>query len=465
MQKKYVIITYLVSGLLFLALSPVAIFYAKGYRFDLRQKEIKRTGAIEIKTEPRSAQIYLNNKLLKKTSPLKISNLTPQKYQLKITKPGFMPWESVLEVKPELVTLASHIILFPEKAKNNDLLTSENLVDFYFSWDEKLLAYNINSGEKIGFWLLDLNRKISLRLDQNNFSQILFSGDNSKILAKSGEDYYIFDLTKLNFFKRPVLESADVENFKINLSKQTKTSLNKIIWHPQDANKLFIQSQTKLFEYNLASKSLNLLLDKIKTFVEADQKLYFIREDGILASNQLVISLGYLPLGLFNSLKVISRSLPDANDYQLIVRDDRRLAYLADNDLYVFESETADFVLLSDGITGAQWSVDLLYYNQREIWIYYLKDRIAKLITRLASELDQIAWWPMSKYVIFANLNESTINFMDVSEILDNFQTFAVYKYQPPLDKISFDRKGENIWLLNKNKTNNLVLKEINILP
>jgi hypothetical protein len=62
---------------IFLLIAPVIVLYAYGYKYDFERKKFIETGAFRIKTQPKRAKIYLNDKLLAKSTPVLIRGLLP----------------------------------------------------------------------------------------------------------------------------------------------------------------------------------------------------------------------------------------------------------------------------------------------------------------------------------------------------------------------------------------------------
>ncbi|MDP1710778.1 MAG: PEGA domain-containing protein [candidate division WWE3 bacterium] len=100
-----------VLGLLgFLALITTGIIlYASGFRLDLSQRTLAKTGMILVKSLPDGARVFLDEKLVGATDST-IGSLEPKTYHLKIEKEGYIPWERDVEVKAELVTNITAIL-------------------------------------------------------------------------------------------------------------------------------------------------------------------------------------------------------------------------------------------------------------------------------------------------------------------------------------------------------------------
>ena len=133
MTKKTRTILFLVCLFLFLLIAPSAVFYSQGYRIDFENKKFTQTGAFYFKVLPKSVEVYLNGKLIKKTDfffgTALIENLLPKKYQIKIIKEGYHSWQKNLEIKEKQVTEAKNIVLVPENPKFVVLSTDEKEIN------------------------------------------------------------------------------------------------------------------------------------------------------------------------------------------------------------------------------------------------------------------------------------------------------------------------------------------------
>jgi len=134
MSTKIRLIMISILAFLFFLFSFFLIAYSQGYRFDFAKIRIVKTGGLSVKTSPSGVEVYLNNKLVGKTTILLnsvfVQNLLPKKYKVTVKKDGYFPWEKILEVKEKEVTKAENIILFPEKI---NFMLSEEKIEYFLS--------------------------------------------------------------------------------------------------------------------------------------------------------------------------------------------------------------------------------------------------------------------------------------------------------------------------------------------
>ncbi len=141
----------------FIALFIGIISYARGYRFDPKQKSISSTGIIAATSNPKAAKIYINGEL-KGVTDMSLT-LPPGKYTVEIKKDGFMDWKKEFTLKGELVMIAD-AMLFPVNASLTPLtnLGVGKIVPIDDTGKSLLFVQNGNF-EKDGIYIFDQSKK------------------------------------------------------------------------------------------------------------------------------------------------------------------------------------------------------------------------------------------------------------------------------------------------------------------
>ena len=106
-------IAFYISAALFLVLLPIILSYTLGYKIDYHKLKIYKTGILYIESRPAGAAIYLNGRMHADVTPARIEELKPGAYKIEVRREGFYPWEREVAVRPNMVTRADRIILFP----------------------------------------------------------------------------------------------------------------------------------------------------------------------------------------------------------------------------------------------------------------------------------------------------------------------------------------------------------------
>jgi hypothetical protein len=116
LSRKKRLFFFVFFSLIFFAIVPLFIFYAEGYRFNLKDAvRIRETGGIYVSTDQSGIEIYINNTLERKTSIIQksafVQDLRPGTYEVRVSKDGLQTWHKTLKVFPELVSEAHTFLI------------------------------------------------------------------------------------------------------------------------------------------------------------------------------------------------------------------------------------------------------------------------------------------------------------------------------------------------------------------
>jgi len=130
--------------MIFLITLPIALSYSLGYHIDYFPKFIiYKTGIIYLQSQP-SGSVYLNGRLYADATPAKMGELKPGTYRIEVRRDGFYPWQKELVVRPNMVTKADSIVLFPI-AQEMKRIGDYEVVDFAVS-DKNIIYYMTANG-------------------------------------------------------------------------------------------------------------------------------------------------------------------------------------------------------------------------------------------------------------------------------------------------------------------------------
>ncbi|MBI3283100.1 PD40 domain-containing protein [Candidatus Curtissbacteria bacterium] len=173
----------------------IAIQFAKGYRPNFGQLSVRGTGLLSATSYPKSAQVFINNRLTTVTDDTLY--LSPDKYEIKIVKTGFQPWIKTLPIKAELVTLTD-ARLFPSIPSFTPL-TFYKVENPVVSPDGNKLAYVLSGSpftEDDGIYILSLgnnllgNQITQITNENRDYSKavLAWSPDSGDLLAVFAEN-------------------------------------------------------------------------------------------------------------------------------------------------------------------------------------------------------------------------------------------------------------------------------------
>lgn len=137
-------IVFYFSLALFFILLPIVVSYSLGYKIDFSYFRIYKTGIISIKSQPSGSVVYVNGKIRNDLTPTRVEELKPGTYNVEVRRDGFYPWKKDLLVRPNMVTKAEYIVLFPLPEEMQSLGVPD-VIDFLVAPDNTVY-YMTRSG-------------------------------------------------------------------------------------------------------------------------------------------------------------------------------------------------------------------------------------------------------------------------------------------------------------------------------
>jgi hypothetical protein len=325
MTRRFRRIILLATTLFFILTAPLVLGYAWGYSFDWQKKKPVLTGGFYLKSIPKKAEVYIDDKP-KKETPAFIKRLIPREYQVKVVKEGFYPWQKNLKIESKLVTEARNILLIPINPKikvvDQELPNDFSLEEFLNSEKPNYIFYiqkpsyilyktdqnnsfqeQINltplpneqdyqifdsSNEQIA--VLSDNQKLyifnyqtrNFELISQDVQGVQFSNDNKKLLYFTPYELWVYYLEGAS--EQPSKNAGDKE-----LITRSSQKIGQAIWHNNASQHIiFLVDQTiKITE--LDNRDQRNTVDLIKldiqemAYSQKDEKIYFIKDKKLLS--------------------------------------------------------------------------------------------------------------------------------------------------------------------------------------
>ena len=309
--------------LFFILISPVIILYSLGYSFDWQEKEIVLTGGLYIKSVPKKATVYINDKP-KEETPVFIKRLVPKYYQIKVVKEGYYEWRKKLKIESKLVTEAKDIVLIPinpeikvinEKIPDNfsleEYISEENIVsnDIFYIHKPSFIIYKTDKEnsfqEQISSASLPENQEYEIIVSNNqqiavlsnnkqlyilnketrnfelikeNVQQAQFSYDNGKLLYYTPNEIWIYYLNN---------NQQDEKTGEYELITRLSQKIERAIWYETNNHIIFlVNSKIKIIE--LDSRDEKNMVDIMEidaqeiAYSKKDQLLYLIKNEKLI---------------------------------------------------------------------------------------------------------------------------------------------------------------------------------------
>jgi len=236
------------------------VLYAQGFRIDLGQRSLAKTGMILTKSIPDGARILVNDEL-KGATDSTISSLKPGTYHVRIEKDGYLPWEKDVEVKEELITSVTAIL--PPVSPSLTAITQSGVrlvtvapsgTKAAFLSTDKLFLLSLTS-QFLGF-LHTRPQEIATEPKDFSFSKVnklIFSPNEDQILlvspfqsilfpAGSGNPSAVTDRTKLQAEWRTSIQQQEAEAVKtLKIPEELKdlAMANASVWSPDEHKFLY----------------------------------------------------------------------------------------------------------------------------------------------------------------------------------------------------------------------------------
>lgn len=98
----------------FFVLAPVAILSTAGYRYSWAERRLYQTGVLSVDALPRDAAVFLDGKRVPQELPIRLRQMLPGAYTLRIEKNGMKPWEKQVAVESKKTTYIKNITLYAD---------------------------------------------------------------------------------------------------------------------------------------------------------------------------------------------------------------------------------------------------------------------------------------------------------------------------------------------------------------
>lgn len=420
MSKKFRDYLLIVFAVFFIILSLLFSLYAAGYKLKLSwplnlSSALQRTGMIIISTEPSSVNIkfsetekkhvfsFLIKDIKSYTSPIKIKNLYPGDYILKLEKKDYWPLELKTSVYPGESTNLDKIRLFK---KTTPLLIFETETDDYSFSPDKRLVYFPNSS-KLVYLKSGLTKDLEPLLKQGleddiNLSELnnsfIWSKDSSKLLVKNK----VLDLNYLTIDNNFWLDSK----------------IEEIQWL-ESSRRLYYIWDNKLFFINLTSDPKeNILIDKAQIAAldnnqssEDFKFLSFLIKNNTIYTIELDTSKEYYFRSYsLNRLELEHEFKLSPGDYELIEKNQEIHLYEKQNKLLYFIREGQDPVLSPaiKPVYAWQWLDQnrIFWQDQFNLNSLNLATGRQEQLFKFSKELTSFIWQEKKNYLLYSTEHE-----------------------------------------------------------
>lgn len=212
-RLPHIILNQFLVGLLMATVAASVLFFAEGYRFNVKNFKIIKTGVLYLSSQPKSATIYINDKKLKGTTPF-AKNLTAGTYSAKVELAGYKTWSTSFRIDSGLVSEFDQIILFKENPEISNL-SDQRKINYLNSPVENLAILNSkNYLEENGYEIWQ-NNVLVTRFSEPVDSVLWYPGLKN-ILYQQGDEIRIIEISGANDTLLVKLSGTDSTRYMVN---------------------------------------------------------------------------------------------------------------------------------------------------------------------------------------------------------------------------------------------------------
>lgn len=440
MSKKIRDGLFILFIVLFVILTVITSIYASGYKFNLSwplkfNRLLQKTGMLAAATKPNRAVIYLDGKPqqdlsfnpFKKdylTTPNKVKNILPGRYELSLELEGYWPYRQTINVYSGETTFVEDVILFKESSPL--LVTASPETNLLISTDFRYL-YTQTTAE-----IINLKTEESRQLFNND------TGENDILIKAANTDVSPPGqwLKNNKFFKDGIIFDPLKDSNDDNYTSIIGASASD--WrYEESGGLLYYRNNSGLSRFAVANQATDLILPdgNYPDYQARGERLFFIIKD---QAPKLVA------FSLKDRKNEAEWTLPNSGQYVFV---NNIPGYLS---LYDAENKTLYFFQEDDIKAGPitinhinSWEAigddQLLYSNGTEIQIFNLKNGRSELITRRSEQIIDLIWHALENYLIFTT--PETINIFDFK----NGHTTSLLKTDRLASPV-LDEKNNNLY-------------------
>ncbi len=476
MTRKTRRIIFYIFLVFFIILACVAVLYSQGYTFDWQKKSLVMTGAFYFKSHPKEADIYINNEYLGKTTKF-IKRLTPEEYDIRISKPEYHDWQKTLEIESKLVTEAKDIILIRKNLLLNKITKDYNVKYFSLSNGKKKIVYLTDKAtnySQLALRLIDLAERTDEQIyppplsfksggdftpilpNLSNLLKISWSLNNERLLLSfSNNRYYILNL-------RDQSKIIDFNNLIRVLSNYKVYSIKNLSFHPQNSNKVYFYSKNNLYfielnDSNLYESSIFSIISDILTYKIHKNKILYIKysDGGFYKTNLEASSFKKIfDIPFFPAQDWIIPGQEPEQDIEIFSDEILMIAH----NLYLFNYQTQIFEKIAADVENIEFSNDgrkLLWRTKQEIGIVWLEYESGQhirekyeteIVIKIFEKINQALWYSgTNQHIIFVVGDEIKITELDDRNRRNTMDIFSIKN-----SRVFYNEENAKLYVLNE---------------
>ena len=247
-MTKQRIFFFLLTIVITVTVGTLALFYAKGYRFNSKDLSFGPNGLLVVNSDPQGAQIVVDSKLVSATDAT--IPLAPGVYDVVVKKEGFIQWSKKLTIEKEIVTQVD-VVLFSSAPSLSAFsfsgafnpTPSTDLTKIAFGIPvstEKEATTSAEIGTKTGLWVITTSQlPIGFNSEPKQITDGNLEGakwewspDNQEILISLNNKIYLAEAGSFKKFSELKEVTGEIDkirkSYQDDSEKRLSTKLNRL---------------------------------------------------------------------------------------------------------------------------------------------------------------------------------------------------------------------------------------------
>lgn len=457
---------------LFFVVTPLLISYALGYRYSFQRGVFVYAGSLTVSSNPKTINIridaqpapkgkqgYLNNSY-------HIDGVHPGEYLLEASSPGFSSWSKRVQVHSGVSTEFWNVLLARDSYEAKEL-SGDGVQRFFLSPRRNVVAYTLEKDGEFSIAVLNTEtnevRQIfasrEWRYEGNGKENIEWSPQSDALIipvvsfgtnVESGKKQYVIVYLETG----ATVKLADIVSIP---------DIHAVRWSPSQRNFIYFISESKLFRVDISNPAQALIIsDDVSGYDVGSGSLTVIQKTNALLfryalNGESVRQISAAPL--FDAI------LDDTS--RVVAYDEQRIAVLRSDGTLSMYNEGAHETYsgkIGNAVMDVQFSDDgkkLLYWSEKEIFVYYLRDWEAQPrhlegeildVARFFDPVRNVHWTKDYEHVLY--VHDGFIKGIELDK-RDKQNIFTVYALRDVASSIVFSDIGnEKVYFIDSKEKN-----------
>lgn len=282
----------IISPVLIIGTTILVILFSRGWRINIKDRTVVSTGILDINSDPKGANVYINGEK-KETTPAVIDSLTAGEYLIELRKDGYVSWQKNINIEEEKVNKLT-ANLFEEKAELQQI-SDFPVEEIYFSNDgDQALVVNKRNNYQ-GIWRLQLNQNF-FQLEKSNVKVADLMESTGLNLVNSSYEILINNNFSFAVIKTALNEPEESNYYLINIKKENSEiqvisdlipDNARLAW-AEDSKHLIIENDQQLLSLNIQNLQQIVITNQLEAAWDTDtEDIYYTTKLNNSASTKI----------------------------------------------------------------------------------------------------------------------------------------------------------------------------------